>query len=743
MAKTPPLNRPGVSEDFLKQHDIRRVDRKEAYELTGEPSPGIFIPYTNDTGHPIIDGNKQYGRLRLDRPKGSKKYHQKSKTGVHPYFPIPTTKLESADYIILVEGEFKALCLAENGFPAIGLPGFWGFQQRTGEDRYLDQSIGRVIDHLDVRRVYYMGDSDTVLNYAFFQAASRLDQLIGGKHEVLMIQLPIDGDGKGIDDRSENLDVKVHVENLMRGATQITRDTEAMAWAAIEAAEVAIERQVKTDRGFGKFFFDRACKMAAQMRGVYLAGNLVKLIKRISGISVSDIREAITRLQCSTLDIDEALKSLDLYYDPAGHGRFIFLNKKDQYIPMPHSSALMFLRCEGYSSKTAKDLLSSPADMILKAAMDSRAVRTTERLAGYRKGVVKTHEGDLLVMNDPGTPNLQPGDWSHMKSFIEALLGKDEDQIAYFHSWLKLSIESFLSFDPEKWVRGQVLFLVGPANSGKSLLQRIITELLGGAEGRPFQFISGETAFNADLYYNVHLAMEDEQADTSIATRRKISAALKTFAVNPSHSLHAKGKTPITVRPLLRVTSSINGEDENLQTLPLMDPSMQDKMSILSCSQPEKLTDARGAKTFVESLLKEIFHYGYWLVNSFTIPEEIEAPRTGVAAYRNPEIMKAVTDMTPETELYEILQDYMTITGKDGIHDQTPTEIITALEDNEHVTKLLKKSTYNRDLTPRKFGRYMARAARDMDGNVSSKRGNRGTLWTVLNTGYSMTEGLE
>ncbi len=88
---------------------------------------GIVIPY---------DGCDGYARARLDVPivlKNGKKAKYLSPTGSENrlYIPKPVRPLlkDPSTPIYITEGEFKALKLAQEGFPCIGIPGVWGFSR--------------------------------------------------------------------------------------------------------------------------------------------------------------------------------------------------------------------------------------------------------------------------------------------------------------------------------------------------------------------------------------------------------------------------------------------------------------------------------------------------------------------------------------------------------------------------------------------------------------------------------------
>jgi len=79
--------RSGISNAMLERAGVRRVSADETKALCGQAEAGLWLPYRNPDGGAIRDGDKDYGRLRLDQPKDKKKYHQQAGTTVHAYLP--------------------------------------------------------------------------------------------------------------------------------------------------------------------------------------------------------------------------------------------------------------------------------------------------------------------------------------------------------------------------------------------------------------------------------------------------------------------------------------------------------------------------------------------------------------------------------------------------------------------------------------------------------------------------------
>lgn len=191
------FNRPGVSDKTLIEVKVRRVTAEEAQGLCGFAAAGIWIPYFDTAGNHIISSNRPYGRLRLDEPRGDLKYYQEKDSGCHAYIPYPFVgRYKPGEPLYLTEGEFKSLALIEDDYQSAALPGFYGYAH--GE---LLPELKSLLDKIKPSKIYFIGDSDTCLNYRFSVAAYKLATLVA-PIPVLLPRLPLNGP-KGIDDLKE------------------------------------------------------------------------------------------------------------------------------------------------------------------------------------------------------------------------------------------------------------------------------------------------------------------------------------------------------------------------------------------------------------------------------------------------------------------------------------------------------------------------------------------------------------
>lgn len=188
------------------------ADASTVYTPDFQPEPALVIPYF-DAGRRLItygDG-KAFCRVRYTEratpnPSFTKRkqlrYTQPARSGLHAYFApvVDWQRLASdtAEPIIITEGEKKALAGLKVGFPVIGLGGVFNFADTTGN----------LLPELDdfewgKRDVYIVFDSDAALNPNILAAEARLVDELQTKRgaRCYLVRLPQTGEAKvGLDD---------------------------------------------------------------------------------------------------------------------------------------------------------------------------------------------------------------------------------------------------------------------------------------------------------------------------------------------------------------------------------------------------------------------------------------------------------------------------------------------------------------------------------------------------------------
>ncbi|MBI4662149.1 MAG: DUF3631 domain-containing protein [Verrucomicrobia bacterium] len=157
-----------------------------------------------------MDNDRPFARVRLYHASESQKYNQRPGSGIHVYVPPTFAQSPKGSRLIIVEGEFKSLALAEAGYTALGLCGFTGAARTlTGTDGERNQALNEeLVDLLKMHQpaqVVFLGDSDVVLNAQFAVESAKLRQLLFAWKQFQFIErftvakLPLDG-AKGADD---------------------------------------------------------------------------------------------------------------------------------------------------------------------------------------------------------------------------------------------------------------------------------------------------------------------------------------------------------------------------------------------------------------------------------------------------------------------------------------------------------------------------------------------------------------
>jgi len=257
------------------------------------------------------------------------------------------------------------------------------------------------------------------------------------------------------------------------------------------------------------------------------------------------------------------------------------------------------------------------------------------------------------LINDTSENRIVPAFGNRVK-----LIGDDEldgeTQLVTFTSWMKNRYESLRAKTRQP---GQALVLAGPVDCGKSLLQQIITAILGGRSAKAMRYMSGKTEFNADLIGAEHLVLEDEQSSTDMRFRLNMGARIKEIAVNDVHSCHGKGKDAVSLRPFWTLSISLNDQEENLLVLPPITQDLADKLILLRCQKPKAEFPTgthRLRAAYWQKILSEVPAFAHYLVN-YSIPPQLADRRFGVRYFHHPALIASLQSLAPEAKLLELI----------------------------------------------------------------------------------------
>ncbi len=336
------------------------------------------------------------------------------------------------------------------------------------------------------------------------------------------------------------------------------------------------------------------------------------------------------------------------YWHRMPNGRFIRLSEAN--LKMHAISA--GIRCQGEPYELTQ------FDEILLDAQRSRAVEYAGPLAGYRIGFHNLGGRSVLVTSESAAFErwakldgpCSVKDWPWIGKVFSQLF--NGESAVHALSWCHHALSSLLRGDMKP---GTMLGLCGPAQCGKSFFQVLVTELLGGRTTDPYQYMVGRTAFNGDVAACEHLSMEDRAAHRDIQSRRAFGSALKELSVNSVLRVHEKGRCAVSVPTFRRLTMSLNNEPENLAVLPPMEPSISDKIHLISCRMVSSSVLGSDYKKNIEKLRKEIPAFGRMLLTQFETPPDLHCARFGCKAFHDPELMDCLKEQEPQTRLLQLI----------------------------------------------------------------------------------------
>jgi hypothetical protein len=267
--------------------------------------------------------------------------------------------------------------------------------------------------------------------------------------------------------------------------------------------------------------------------------------------------------------------------------------------------------------------------------------------------------------------------------------------LEHFLAWLQ---RAYLIVLKHRRLMGQNLFLCGPRNNGKTLLcLRIVAPLMGNKVSNPMDYLSGSTNFNSELFSAALLAVNDEDAPSSEASRSRMLAKLKGMAVNPSHHYHAKFATPVTIDWTGRIFITLNDDPSSVGMLPEVSANTRDKLMFFA-SQP--YAGSFPPQDELEALLaKEIPYFAHWLLEYKPPQEVLSDNRMGVVSYFDPRILEVGHQQTFSSNLGELIGLWVRVDaywGDKSDWEGSPTELLSALQTNDLTAGMAREWTQHK-----------------------------------------------
>jgi hypothetical protein len=359
------------------------------------------------------------------------------------------------------------------------------------------------------------------------------------------------------------------------------------------------------------------------------------------------------------LAADAVCAALDAYYDQA-RKEYALREGTAVYQSLNEGQFKRVLRFRGLSGDQIPRTFYSQLDIVVRSLQQHRYVNYVGPLAGRDCGYYLENEIPFLVTTSPKIIEPVGGRWATLGALFNNLFwGADEpwgdEQQNAFYGWLSVAYKALRA---RKFQPGQALAFAGTVEAGKSLTQKLVTEILGGRAAKAALFLQGRTDFNSELFGAEHLMLEDENASTSYAARQAFSSSIKSITSNQLQPCHAKGRDIINLAPWWRVTISLNDRPERMLVLPSLEEDIAGKIILLRATAHEMPMPAETPEEkerFWRQLKSELPAFLHWLLNKFEIPAEWRNTRFGIREWHHPTLLGELEELSPAVRLLELI----------------------------------------------------------------------------------------
>lgn len=409
-----------------------------------------------------------------------------------------------------------------------------------------------------------------------------------------------------------------------------------------------------------------------------------------------------------------------VFYDAAS-GKF-WLLQRGEYQKLDKASIKLQFQLQGVlANQETRNGLALWERAIAEGQRD-RQVDYAGPLAGYQAGPITVAGGRRLLVTkgfDLIESDATVG-FQFLGKYLVALLGPM--QITYFLLWLKFARKALVD---RTFAPGQFLVLCGPAASGKSFCQWLITQALTGRQADPWQFMIGDTRWNDDLCQAEHLAIEDKAGSFDMRARLAFGAAIKDLAAVEQTMVRARFMSACQFSIFKRASASVNDGAEQLIWFPPLAEHLTDKLMMFHCTEAAKKVLFEDRKKNQRLALKELpgllAH-----VDELEVPDGMKDRRYGVKAFIHPYISEILTAASPENRLDELITDAIF----------APRKLVIWEGSSEKLKQELMQSDYRFSVEgllrfPGACGTFLARLAKHEPGRFASRMQEGRKIWTI------------
>jgi len=306
---------------------------------------------------------------------------------------------------------------------------------------------------------------------------------------------------------------------------------------------------------------------------------------------------------------------------------------------------------------SADGLTGYDIDAAMAKGRHEDSVSAVVQLGGRSRGMFQTGSGNILVPRRKHAVQPTEGNWTVTRELIKGMFygaDKNKTQLDVFMGWLARAWQSYTT---EKITVGQFLHIAGDAGSYKTYLVQHVLANLFGVPSNLNSHLVGDIKFNSDLFTSFLWVADD----ASMKQHSKVNAELiKSIAVaSQTCRLEAKNVDPLTVPALRRGVMLTNTGEEAMKVIPVFEEGMDDK--VISLFVHKFRLDVEGVNLPTEQALQDALRAEApalaYVLENYAHHEwnENHSDRYGVPSYKNPLVLEAIREASPEARNHELI----------------------------------------------------------------------------------------
>lgn len=360
--------------------------------------------------------------------------------------------------------------------------------------------------------------------------------------------------------------------------------------------------------------------------------------------------------------------------------------------PRSREDTMLELQDRGFDARVTKGKTVSDCGRLLNLIQKANRVDAAVSLVNYPPGLCTVRRQRLLNISrvqalQPGPGPVTTAEFPWLWDFLQGHFARPEHKpLDHFLAWLQRAYRALLEHRRDM---GQALFLCGPRQNGKTLLAlRIIAPMLGETYADPFDYLTGRTSFNSELFESFLWCLNDADSPRD-GEKGSVLSKIKDTVVNPAHNYHRKFGDRAQVDWQGRLVVTLNDDPGSVALLPEVNSNTADKLCFFASQGYSKPWPSN--RVIEQTIADELPKFARWLLDWEAPAEVIENSRVGVKSFFDPHVLETSRRQSYAYNFRELLVSWVRCSwAEEATKTLTPTELMAHLNGCEPVAALAR-----------------------------------------------------